>query len=70
MPIPHRNIAADQTQISTIGDYVDRAEIERLLNVEYAPYERDGVIWHRYRIDVSVAFIWSSLIAWYVGFAS
>lgn len=52
MPPVHVDVEADQTVETTVGDYADRQELERLLNRDLAPYEIDGVIYHRYKIDV------------------
>ena len=53
--IQHENVKADQIIPSTIGDYADRGDIERLLDVDLAPYQIANIVYHRYRIEVSNA---------------
>lgn len=50
---PSVNLIAQQTVKSDIGDYADRNDIIQLLNVDLAPYMSNGVVYHRYRIEVS-----------------
>ena len=50
------NLTDQQTIHSDIGDYADRNDIIQLLNVDLAPFTRDGAEYHRYRIEVSKHF--------------
>lgn len=52
---PSVNLVAQQTVSSDIGDYADRNDIIQLLNVDLSPYMSNGVVYHRYRIEVSSA---------------
>lgn len=47
------NLVAQQTVHSDFSDYVDRNDIIQLLNVDLAPYMSNGVVYRRYRIEVS-----------------
>lgn len=48
------NLVAQQTERSDIGDYADRNDIIELLNKDLAPYMKDGVQYHHYRIEVGL----------------
>ena len=54
---PSVNLTAQQMIYSDIGDYADRNDIIELLNRDLAPYAANGVMYYRYRIEVSPDYL-------------